>query len=229
MAAVSVALAQMGHRVLVVDGDCCLRNLDLVLGFAESPIFNFMDVATEQSTLERAICVHQQWENLHLLSAPVQQINITLAHLQHLRDMAYAAGYDYLLLDGAAGQPPELFHYAAICDRALVVCTADAVSIRGAERVARALEQHASQLTCGLVVNRVRSRLIGRGIGYNIDDAIDITGLPLLGLVPEDEQVLICAATGRSILTKKRSRAAKAYQNIARRLTGQSVHLGFWG
>lgn len=227
MAAVAAELARMGRRVLVVDGDCCLRNLDLVLGFTESPPFHFMEVAMGQVPLAHAVCTHPILQNLDLLTAPVFMPYILPRYMQNLRDVALEAGYDYLLLDGPAGMPDELLAYASIADRALVVCTADAVSIRGGERAARMLEATSSHLQCALVVNRVRKRLIFRGAGCNIDDAMDMTGLPLLGIVPEDEQVIVCAAMGQSIHTKRRSNAAKAYANIAHRLDGQVVRLGF--
>ena len=100
----------------------------------------------------------------------------------------------------------------------------DAASVRGAERVARRMEE-ACIMRIRMVVNRVRPRLIRYGVAANIDDVIDTAGVQLLGLVPEDEDVISCAGSGKSVVQYKKSGAAQAYRNIARRLEGERLPL----
>lgn len=223
-AAIGAALAESGKKVLAVDGDCGLRNLDLALGMADRVVFSFADVILHDVALMRAVSVHPVFDRLHLLTAPPQFPELPAAGLSALAEQAEAAGFDYLLIDGPAGLPPELEAYAAIAHRGIVVTQPDAASIRGAETIARRLEEYG--LADGmLVVNRIRTRLIRFGFASNMDDAMDASGLPLLGMVPEDEDVLACAGSGKSIIAQKKRGAARAYRNIARRICGEYVPL----
>ena len=221
-AAVGVALAEQGKKVLAVDGACGLRNLDLVLGMTDRVVFSFADVALGEVGLEQAVSTHPVYPGLHLLTAPT--VFPELSDLSVLKTQAEQAGYDYLLLDGPAGLPPELSVYAAIATQGVIVTQPDAASVRGAETVARHLEGFGLTKDL-LVVNRVRPRLIRFGLVGNMDDAMDGAGLPLLGLIPEDEAVLACADSGKSILERKKRGAARACRNIARRLCGEYVPL----
>ena len=142
--------------------------------------------------------------------------------LKRLRD---GYGVDYLLIDGPAGLPAELSFLAHIATQAVVVTATDRACIRGAERCARKLEEEYCIQRIRMVLNRVRPQLICRGKSGNIDDAMDEAGLPLLGIVPEDEELIACGNSGKSILSVKRAGAARAFQNIARRLDGERIPL----
>ncbi|MBR3866180.1 MAG: P-loop NTPase [Butyricicoccus sp.] len=223
-AAVGAALAESGKKVLAVDGDCGLRNLDLALGMADRVVFSFADVILHDVALTRAVSMHPVYDRLYLLTAPPRFPELPEEGLSALAKQAEAAGFDYLLIDGPAGLPSELAAYAAIAHRGIVVTQPDAASIRGAETIARRLEEYGLAEDM-LVVNRIRTRLIRFGFASNMDDAMDASGLPLLGMVPEDEDVLACAGSGKSIIASKKRGAARAYRNIARRLCGEYVPL----
>lgn len=223
-ASVGTALAGLGKKVLVVDGDCGLRNLDLVLGMSELAVFTFADVARGTVPLSRAAAAHPVTSGLYLLTAPADPPDLTASQMRSLAEQTEQDGYDYVIIDGPAGLPAELSLYAQIATQGIVVTMPDPASIRGAERVARRMEEECI-MRIRLVVNRVRPRLVRYGVAANIDDAIDTSGLQLLGLIPEDEDVIACAGSGKSVVRYKKSGAAQAYRNIARRLEGERLPL----
>lgn len=223
-AAVGAALAESGKKVLAVDGDCGLRNLDLVLGMSDRAVFSFADVLLRGVALAGAASAHPAYTGLYLLTAPPAFPELPEGGLAPLAEQAEAEGFDYLLIDGPAGLPPELAAYAAIAHRGVVITQPDPASIRGAETVARTLEKYGLADDM-LVVNRIRTRLIRFGLASNMDDAMDAAGLPLLGMVPEDEDVLACAGSGKSIIALKKRGAARAYRNIAGRIRGEHIPL----
>lgn len=223
-AAVGAALAESGKKVLAVDGDCGLRNLDLVLGMSDRAVFSFADVLLRGVALAGAASAHPACIGLYLLTAPPAFPELPKGGLAPLAEQAEAEGFDYLLIDGPAGLPPELAAYAAIAHRGVVITQPDPASIRGAETVARTLEKYGLADDM-LVVNRIRTRLIRFGLASNMDDAMDAAGLPLLGMVPEDEDVLACAGSGKSIIAFKKRGAARAYRNIAGRIRGEHIPL----
>ncbi|MDR3767175.1 MAG: septum site-determining protein MinD [Butyricicoccus sp.] len=216
---VASAMAERGHRVLVIDADSGLRNLDIVLGLSDSIVFSFADVAQGIAPLERAAVPHSIFPSLSLLTAPGKLPPLTREQLEHLMQQAEQLGFEYVLIDGPAGLAPEIRLFAQVATQGLVVTMPDQASVRGAERVARLLESE-NIIRIRMVVNRVRPSLIKHGVMGNIDDTMDLVGLPLLGIVPEDEDVIACGSSGKCLLQKKRGGAATAFRNIAQRLDG---------
>ena len=226
-ASLSMALAELGRRVLAVDGDCGMRNLDLTMGMSDRLVFSFADVASGVVPLRRAAAVHPLNSKLSLLTAPADVPFLRVKQLRELRAAAEEDGYDYILWDGPAGLPGELSLYSAISTESIIVTTPEPACIRGAERTARYLEEGGVKQV-RLVVNRVRVNLIRHGLASNIDDAMDQAGLPLLGVVPEDEDVIACSNNGKSLLHLKKTGAALASRNIARRLEGEGLPAMRW-
>lgn len=223
-AGLAAALAERGRRVLTIDGDTGLRNLDITLGMSDSVVFSFTDVADGMVTLAKAAARHPTIEGISLLTAPGSPRTLTQSGMQNIKEQAEQAGYEYCLIDGPAGLAQELRMFAFIATQAIVIATPESASLRGAESVARLLEEeHIMRIR--LIVNRVRTNLIHHGLASNIDDAIDLTGLQLLGLVPEDEDVIACANSGKSLVMVKKKGAALAYRNIARRLEGERLSI----
>ncbi len=221
-AGIAAGLAERGHRVLAIDGDSGMRNLDIALGMTDRVVFSFADVAKGMVPLRKASVQHPKILGLSLLTAPMQGQTFLEIDIERLGKQLQTAGYEYCLIDGPAGLAPELQAFAAIATQGIVVSTLEQASVRGAERVARMLEEnHLARIR--LVVNRVRSRFIRHGWAQNIDDAMDEIGLQLLGVVPEDAEMIACANRGTNILAYKKQGAAKAYRNIARRLDGERL------
>ena len=220
---VASCLAALGHQVLSIDVDIGLRNLDLNLGLSDRALMDFTDVLCGRCPLERAAVPHPVIQGLSLLTAPVNLPKEPLSE-HAMRDLLRQARqkYDYILMDSPAGLGAGFRLACCGADRGIVVTTTDASALRDAQRTVSTLHTALPQLH--LVVNRIQPKLLRR-LHTTIDDAMDTAGLPLLGIVPEDPQALLCA-TGEQPLTLYASRgAATAYLNIARRLLGQRVPL----
>ena len=215
---VGAALARQGRRVLCLDLDVGLRNLDLVLGMTDRTALDFTDVIWRGYSLERAAVPHPEVENLHLLTAPMRWERTPDPEEMGSLLEEIRAHYDYCLIDSPAGIGPE-FHLAACrADRAVVVVTTDEASIRDAQQVRDQL--HRYRIPNLLVVNRL-SRWMLRRQELTVDDIIDAVGLRLLGIVPEDRKVALYAAQGRLTGLPPRLSPMRAWDNIARRLDGK--------
>ena len=219
---VSSCLAALGRRVLCIDMDIGLRNLDISLGLTDRALMDFTDVLEGRCSLKRAAVPHPVIKNLYLLTAPLTlspgiSEERMKAFLRTAREQ-----YDYILMDSPAGMG-EGFRLA-VCgaDRGIVVSTTDTSALRDAQRVVSLLSRQLPSIH--LVVNRVQPKLLRR-LHTTIDYAMDAAGLPLLGVVPEDEQVMLSANQGKPIILASRKGAAVAYLNIARRLMGERVPL----
>lgn len=127
-AAVGTALAGLGKKVLVVDGDCGLRNLDLVLGMSELAVFTFADVARGTVPLSHAAAAHPTTDGLYLLTAPTDLPDLTVSQMRSLAEQTEQDGYDYVIIDGPAGLPAELSLYAQIVTQGIVVTMPDPAS-----------------------------------------------------------------------------------------------------
>jgi septum site-determining protein MinD len=216
-------LAAMGRRVLCIDGDIGLRNLDLTLGMTDQVLMDFTDVIEGRCTLEEAAVAHQKIKNLHLLTAPVL-VPVESVPSEGMKKLIRQAKecYDYVFIDAPAGIGSGFRLATCGADRAIIVATTDSSSLRDAQRTASLLMNQLPQ--CHLVINRVRPKVLRR-LNTTIDDAMDFTGLPLLGLVPEDERVSVAANRGIPVITVANKGAPTAYHRIARRLEGESVPL----
>lgn len=219
-----MALAQLGKKTLLLDCDIGLRNLDLYLGVSDRALMDFTDVIAGRTTLAQAVVRHPLYPNLYLLTAPVSfGVRLPSKHeMQRLID-EIRRHFDFCLIDAAAGIG-EAFALATCCaDRAVVVTTNDPSSLRDAQRTVMELHRFPSGYL-HLVVNRVRRKLL-QSLHTTIDDAIDAAGLPLLGVIPEDENVPAVLGRGLSQRLKYHSGALCACENIARRLCGERVRL----
>ena len=223
-AGVASCLAALGRQVLCLDGDIGLRNLDLALGMSDQALMDFTDVIAGRCPLELATPEHPRIRGLHLLSAPLNRPKPPVSPEEMRQLIAdIKARFDYCLIDCPAGIGSG-FHLATCgADRAVVVSTTDAAALRDAQRTVTELRDRLPRIH--LVVNRVKPRLLRR-LRTSIDDAMDAAGLPLLGIVPEDEKVTLAANQGIPlILASSGKGAALAYLNIARRLEGRQVPL----
>ena len=213
VANVGMALARSGRRVLCLDGDIGLRNLDMALGLSDRTLMDFTDVIAGRCSLAEAVVPHPLQEGLHLLTAPVRLET----------GLEIRAEYEYCLLDSAAGLGEAFWLTTAGADRAIVVTTTDPASLRDAQRTVMELDRLPRD-GVHMVVNRCRKKLL-RALRQTVDDAMDTAGLPLLGIVPEDEEVPLALGRGIPLLLTGNRCAATAYENIAWRIIGRRVPL----
>ena len=224
VAGVGSALAIQGERILCLDCDLGLRNLDLALGLTDRALMDFTDVARGRCSLESAVVQHPKIRNLWLLTAPMRSRGQPVEEAQMLALLdTIRQQYDYCLLDAPAGLDYGFRLATCGADRAVVVTTSDASSLRDAQHTAMELSGF-SEGRLHLVVNRVRKKLLSQ-MHATIDDAIDSAGLPLLGIVPEDDALPLALNRGIPLLLTDYGLASAAYHNIAKRLAGQCVPL----
>ncbi len=221
------SLAMAGHSVIAIDGDMGLRNLDILLGLESKASYDLLDVLEDRCPVSKAIVVHETFGNLHFIAGaedPAASID-----RRAFRRLCRWLGerYEYLLIDAPAGVG-EGFRNAVFCaQRCIVVSTPDLTAVRDAGRTA-AIIGGLRDMRCELVINKVRKQMIKKGYLQNVDAVMDSVSLPLLGLVPHDEKVVISSNCGE-ILPRGKSVTATAFKNIARRLEGEDVPLApFW-
>ncbi len=224
-AGVACALAQAGQRVLCLDLDVGLRNLDLALGLADEPSLCFTDVMDGQYLLSWAT-EHPDLPTLHFLTAPVTRTPEELDEETFGRFLEQVRQeYDWCILDAPAGVGAGFRLAVRWAELAMVVSGGEPAALRDGARTADMIEQY-SQAETKLVVNRIRLRFFQKN-KLTVDDCMDTVGLPLLGIVPEDEAVAMAAAKGKALLLASRSKhgAAAACRHIARRLMGEKQPL----
>ena len=220
-AAVSTALAMDGYRVLAIDCDVGLQNLDISLGMQDVGALSFADVCEGGYDLSQA-AVHPSIPKLSFLTAPVNRSAEELdqaAFGQMLKDAR--ALFDYIFLDAPAGVDAGFDLAAKFAQRILLVTLADPAAVRDATRAGSILELMGKN-DIRLVVNRVNRKLFSH-LSVTVDDVMDRTGLPLIGIVPDDPNVTLAAAFGTPLLRHCDKGAAKACRAIAQRLQGMAV------
>ena len=218
-AGIATALAEQNQRVLCIDCDVGLRNLDISLGLMENGALSFLDV-TEGNCSPDWAERHPEYENLFFLTAPMNRSADEIA-LDAFGEMLKQSKrkYDFIFLDAPAGVDAGFRLAARFADRFLVVTGAGPAAVRDAARVGDLLELMGKK-NIRLIVNRVDRNLLST-VKITVDDVMDFAGLPLAGIVLEDTNVTLAAAFGKPLLRyARRSSAAKAYRRIANRILG---------
>jgi septum site-determining protein MinD len=221
-----IALAKLGERTTVLDADFGLRNLDLLLGLENRIVYTAQDVLSETCRLEQALVKHKQQPNLSLLPAgnPRMLEWLTPEDMQKIVKLI-ATQADYVLIDCPAGVEQGFKNAALASQEAIVITTPEISAVRDADRVIGLLNTM-NVTPVQLVLNRVRPKMVANQEMLAVDAVTDILALPLLGLVVEDEQVIVATNRGEPLTLNGSSTAAgKAYHNIARRLRGEDVPL----
>lgn len=222
--AIASCLAALDNRVLCIDLDIHLRNLDLALGMSDLVTLDLGDVAAERCTLEEAVTAHPQIPGLHLLAAPALAEELSSERMVGIIQEAKDT-FDYCLIDSPAGLGSGFRLAAACADRAIIMATSDATSLRDAQRAVMELDEM-GMTDLYLIVNRMKPSLLRR-ISSTIDDMMDFVGIPLLGIVPEDEAVLLAAGSGQPLVLHSKRRASKAFLRIAGRISGETIPLKY--
>ena len=220
-AGIAEALAISGETVLCVDCDVGLRNLDIALGLSELSALSFLEVCQGTYSLEQATR-HPVYPKLSFLTAPVGCVADTIpeesfgAFLQKAREH-----FQYVLLDAPAGIEAGFQLAARFADRILLVTGSDPASVRDAARAAQVLEGM-DKTNDRLIVNRIHKKMV-KAMDLTVDDIMDRAGLPLIGIVPEDENVVLAAVFRQPLLGYTSKGAAAACRRIAKRIQGRKV------
>ena len=220
-AGIATALAQQGLNVLCIDCDVGLRNLDIALGISEEPAISFGEVCSGEYDLSDA-ATHPVYPTLRFLTAPVNGTcdSVDTSAFSQMLDKARKK-FRYVFLDAPAGVEAGFNLAAKYADRILVVTGSDPASIRDAARAGELLELMGKN-DVRMIVNRINKKRVAY-LGLTVDDVMDKAGLPLIGIVPEDENVILAAALDQPLLGYTRRGAAAACRRIAKRILGMSV------
>ena len=219
---IGAGLSKLGKKVLVIDTDLGLRNLDVVMGLENRIVYNLVDVIEGGCRLKQAMISDKRHENLYLLPSaqtkdksavsPEQMIKLT----EELREE-----FDFVLLDCPAGIEQGFRNAIAGADKALVVTTPEVSAIRDADRIIGLLEADGIQ-DIHLIINRLRPDMIARGDMMSVEDVVEILAVNLIGSILDDEQIVIAANQGEPF-SGRNSQAEEEYRNICRRLLGEEV------
>ena len=222
VANIGTGLAALGKKVVLVDTDIGLRNLDVVLGLENRIVYNLVDVIEGNCRLKQALIRDKRYPELYLLpSAQTRdKTSVTPEQMKKLCD-ELKNQFDYIILDCPAGIEQGFKNAIAGADKALVVTTPEVSAIRDADRIIGLLE--ADDLRdIHLIINRLRMDMIRRGDMMSVEDVVDILAVPLIGTIPDDETVVIATNQGEP-LDGKSNICGQAYANICRRILGEEV------
>ena len=218
---VASCLAAMGKRVLCMDMDIGLRNLDLSLGMTDVALMDVTDVIQGRCSLDRDAVPHPKLETLYLLPAPVTLPKDPLSQAAMIGLIGQVKEkFDFCFIDCPAGIGSGFELSICAADRAIVVAGTDPISIRAAQAAVRKLRGR--KIPIHLAMNRITKQFLRR-MNTNVDDAMDALGLPLIGIIPEDPKVMLSASRGTPIILLEKKGAARAYYNISRRILGEQV------
>ena len=220
---IGTALAMMGKRVVMLDTDIGLRNLDVVMGLENRIVFDIVDAVNGSCKLKQALVKDKRYEALFLLPA-AQTKDKTAVTPHQMKNLTneLRREFDYILVDCPAGIEQGFRNAIAGADDAIVVATPEVSAVRDADRIVGLLEA-AGVSKSKLIINRLRSKMVKRGDMMDIDDILDILAIDLLGVVPEDESIVVSTNRGEPAVIENTSKAGGAYRRIARRLAGETV------
>ncbi len=221
---IGMALAQRNRRVAVVDADFGLRNLDLLLGLENRVVYTAVEVLAGECRLEQALVKDKRRSNLVLLPAAQNRTKdaVNPAQMKQLV-LAIAKVYDYVLIDSPAGIEMGFQNAIAGAQEALIVTTPEISAVRDADRVIGLLEANNIK-KASLIINRIRPKMIAANDMMSVEDVQEILAVPLIGIVPDDEKVIVSTNRGEPlVLSGTPSLAGTAFDNIARRIEGEKV------
>lgn len=217
------ALARLGQRVVVIDTDIGLRNLDVVMGLQNRIIYDVVDLVEGRCRLRQALIRDRALEELYLLPAAQSRDKSAVSPADMMRVVQQLRGEcDVVLIDSPAGIESGFRNAVAPADEFILVTTPDVSSVQDVDRVLGILEAEGRGATC-LVINRIRPELVRRNEMLSPDEILGRLNVTLLGLVPDNEAVLVSNSKGMPIANDERSLAGKAYHNMARRLLGDKA------
>ena len=221
---IGTGLAALGKKVVLIDTDIGLRNLDVVMGLENRIVYNLVDVIEGTCRIKQALIKDKRYPGLFLMPSAQTRDKTAVTPGQMIKMISFLRDqFDFIILDCPAGIEQGYQNAIAAADHAVIVTTPEVSAIRDADRVIGLLEAHEiAKMEC--IVNRVRPDMVRRGNMMSVDDVIDILALPLLGAVPDDENVVIATNQGEPLVGTT-TMAGRAYRNICARLLGEDVPL----
>lgn len=220
---IGTGLALEGKKVVLVDTDIGLRNLDVVMGLENRIVYDLVDVVERNCRMKQALIKDRRYEGLFLLPAAQTKDKNAVSPRQMIKLCnELKSELDYIIIDCPAGIEQGFKNAIAGADKAVVITTPDVSAVRDADRIIGLLE--ANELKDPkILINRVRPDMVRRGDMMTIDDIIDILAVDLLGVIPDDEKIVTSTNSGEPSITDSKSMAGLAFRNITRRILGENV------
>ena len=221
---IGTALAKEGYKVVLIDTDLGLRNLDLLLGLENRIVYTIVDVIEERCKLKQALVKDKKNPNLSLLAA-AQTRDKSAVNAEQLRDICnqLKEKNDFVLVDCPAGIEQGFQNAVAGASEAIVVTTPEMSAIRDADRIIGLLNTKEEITSTRLLLNRVRPNLIKTNEMMSVDDVVGILEIPLVGIIPEDTGIITSTNKGEPIVNDEKALAGQAYRNVAQRVLGEEV------
>ena len=219
------ALALANKKVVLVDTDIGLRNLDVVMGLENRIVYDIIDVVEGRCKLRQALIKDKRFNELYLLPA-AQTRDKSAINEEQMIDLTkkLKAEFDYVLIDCPAGIEQGFKNAIAGADRALVVTTAEISAIRDADRIIGLLDLSAIK-NPELIINRIRPNMIKRGEMMDIEDIVELLSIDLIGVIPDDEYIITQTNKGEPAVSNKKSPSGKGYLEIAQRIMGENIEI----
>lgn len=216
-------LAQQGKSVAMVDADIGLRNLDVIMGLENRVVYDLVNVVEGHCRLKQALIKDKRFENLYLLPA-AQTRDKTAVNPDQMRELVgqLKEEFDFVIVDCPAGIEQGFKNAIAGADRAVILTTPEMSAVRDADRIIGLLEAE-ELFDPTLILNRIRPAMVKRGDMMDIEDVLDILAIKLLGVIPDDEAIVVSSNRGEPVVLQSGSRAGEAYRNIVHRLLGEEV------
>ncbi|RMG78968.1 MAG: septum site-determining protein MinD [Chloroflexi bacterium] len=219
----SIALARLGKRVVAIDADIGLRNLDIVMGLENRIVYDLVDVVEGRCRLPQAMIRHKQFPNLYLIAAAQTRDKTAVSPSDMVAlTRKLRPEHDFILIDSPAGIERGFRNAVAPADEVLIVTNPEVSAVRDADRIIGLLEAF-NRGPGQLIINRIKPEMVRRGEMLSAKDVTDILSIRIIGIVPEDETVIPSSNSGVPVTMSENSRAGQAFMNIARRLTGENV------
>lgn len=220
-----ISLASLGKKVVVIDADIGLRNLDVIMGLENRIVYDLVDIVEGRCKLSQAMIKHKRFTDLHLIPAAQtrDKMAVSPTDMIELADKL-REDFDYILIDSPAGIERGFRNALAPASEVLIVTNPEISAVRDADRIIGLIEA-ANKGPSKLIINRLKTDMVKKGEMLSADDIIDILGLAVIGIIPEDRYVLSASNSGEPVTLNSNSQAGLAFANIARRLTGEDVPL----
>ncbi|WP_315078401.1 septum site-determining protein MinD [uncultured Clostridium sp.] len=222
---IGTALAALGKRVVVIDGDTGLRNLDVLLGLENRIVYTLVDVLEGRCRLKQALIKDKRFQNMCLLPTAQTKDKDDISPQEMLRIVnELKEEFDYVIIDSPAGIEQGFENAVIGADSAIIVVNPEITSVRDADRVigkldAKGLEDHK------LIINRLNYEMTKNGDMLDISDIIETLSVELLGVVPDDKNITVSTNKGEPIVLEDQSYSGQAFRNIAKRITGEKVDI----
>jgi septum site-determining protein MinD len=221
---IGTGLAALNKKVVLIDADIGLRNLDVVLGLENRIVYDLIDVIEGKCRIKQALIKDKRFGNKLYLLPAAQTKDKTALNPEQMQKLCETlkAEYDYIIVDCPAGIEQGFKNAIAGADKAIVVTTPEMSAVRDADRIIGLLE--ASELrNPSLILNRIKPYMVKRGDMMSIEDVTEILAISLIGVVPDDESIVISTNKGEPTVLDLESRAGSAYRNITKRVVGEEV------